>query len=181
MRNIKYKSKRLWSALDKAEGPNGAADTVTAYEFASALTGLGRTELKKRIDGRDADAGAEAYLYDRNSVLKALIDRDKDGEECRFAAVLLNVSEEHLQDLLEQYEDEHREYHVEISCECASMSVFSLTVTGKEMDELEKGEGKLLEKLFARTIRAAVKDRDFTMDYAVYDNDKEKDIISWSR
>ena len=62
-RNIKYKSKRLWSALDKAEGLNGATDTVTAYEFASALTGLGRAELEKRVDGRNADAGTEAYLF----------------------------------------------------------------------------------------------------------------------
>lgn len=181
MKNIKYTFKTLQSALRKAEHSEWEEDTITAYEFASAMTGLSKADLKRKVGDKDAVAEAGEYCFDRNSVLKLILERDEDADEREFAASLLHVSKDRLYELLEEYEEEHKEYHVEISCECSSMSVFNLTVTGKELERLKEGDSKFLKKLFAKTVRTAIKDRDFEMDYAVYDEDEKEDIVEWRR
>ena len=79
------------------------------------------------------------------------------------------------------HREEHEERHIQISFECSSIKTFSLTVTKKELEQLESGKGRLFKKLYSQTVREAVKSKDFDMDYAIYDEDMEKDIIGWRR
>lgn len=179
MRNKKYSMKTLVSALLGAEDYELEE---SAYAFASALTGLSREELEEKVKNKDIcpDLGC---CFDKYGVLKLLIDRgeDVDEDELRFAASLLLVSKDRMQALLNEYREEHEERHIELSIECSFMRAFTLTVTNKELKQLENGDGKLFKKLYSQTVREAVRSRAFDMDYAIYDEDREEDIVGWRR
>ena len=181
MKNKKYSMKTLVAALLEAEDYELEEGAPVAYAFASALTGFSKEELKKKIESKEDNSFNTGCCYDKYGVLKLLIDRGEDVDEIEFAAGLLLAEGSKIYDLLDEYREEHEERHIQISFECSSIRAFSLTVTKKELEQLESGKGRLFKKLYSQTVREAVRSKDFDMDYAIYDEDREEDIVGWRR